>query len=240
MKQGYNNPLVTYDEIIEAIQSILECSISNNYLDSYDYLNVHYSSPSRIDEEEEILLNALKSLSKSIDTTSKIVRRGLEKDLKGIEDKMFKIETEYLLGQEKRKMAAQATFVEKLKKASLGINSIFEGQIPEEKDNYNQYSDVDTNTIFSDFEKKVISDFPVFFKEEISLAQNNNDNNPEELNNYMSHNFVDTEELKDNKKDDKLDILEKAIIKARELGDPNIIESLEKKYEEELKSDDRK
>ena len=48
MKQGYDNPLVTYDEIIEAIQSILECSISSNYLDNYDYLNVKYSSPSRM------------------------------------------------------------------------------------------------------------------------------------------------------------------------------------------------
>ena len=237
MKQGYDNSLITYDEIVEAIQSILECSISNNYLDSYDYLNVKYSSPSRIDEEEQMLLNALKSLSRSIETTSKIVRRGLEKDLKSIEDKIFKIETEYLLGQEKRKMAAQESFIKKLKDASLGIESIF--SIPVQEDINTNISDVDTNTVFSDFEKKVISDFPVFFKEEISLAQDNIDDNAEELNNLMSHNFVDTEELKENKRDDKLDILEKAIIKARELGDQNIIESLEKKYEEELKSDNR-
>ena len=237
MKQGYDNPLVTYDEIIEAIQSILECSISSNYLDNYDYLNVKYSSPSRIDEEEQLLLNAIKSLSKSIETTSKIVRRGLEKDLKNVEDKIFKIETEYLLGQEKRKMAAQSSFIDKLKKASLGIDSIFVNPTDDEK--ITDYSDVNTNKVFSDFEKKVISDFPVFFKEEISLAQEDDNSETEEINNLTAHNFVDTESLEENKKNDKLDIIEKAIIKAREIGDQNIIASLEKKYEEELKSEER-
>lgn len=237
MNQNYNNPLVTYDEIIEAIKSIIECSLSSNYLDEYDYLNIKYESPSKIDEEEKLLINAIKSLGRSIDTTSKIVRRGLEKDLKSYEENLLKIETEYLFGQEKRKLAAQDTFITKLKEASLKIDSLFDKPAEEKVDNAT--ADVDTNTVLSDFEKKVVSDFPVFFKEEISLANNESLKDAEEINNIVSHNYVATEELEDTKKNDRLDIIEKAIIKARELGDQNIIASLEKKYEEELKSDNR-
>lgn len=237
MNQNYNNPLVTYDEIIEAIRSIIECSLSSNYLDEYDYLNVKYESPNKIDEEEKLLINAIKSLGKSIDTTAKIVRRGLEKDLKSYEENLLKIETEYLFGQEKRKLAAQDNFVSKLKEASLKIDTLFDKPTEDVKEN--NIKDVNTNEVFSDFEKKVVSDFPVFFKEEISLAKEDNIANAEELNNLVAHNYVETEELEDTKKNDRLDIIEKAIIKARELGDQNIIASLEKKYEEELKSDSR-
>ena len=53
MKQSYNNPLVTYDEIVDALKSIIECSLSSNYVDDFDYLNINYESgtKNKVDEQ---------------------------------------------------------------------------------------------------------------------------------------------------------------------------------------------
>lgn len=235
--KNYNNPLVTYDEIVDAIKAIIECSISSNYLDDYNYLNVNYSSPSTIDNEsEQLLMNSIKSLLKSIESSSSIIRKSLNRDLEKLEQGIIKVNTEYLIGQEKRKLAAQARFIEKLNNASINISTLLKSDINDTKEVTN-YNDVDTNKVFSDFEKKVVSDFPVFFKEELSLAQSSEDLDAEELNNLMAHKYTEPEEIKEEISfEDRLDIIEKAIIKARELGDQNIIDSLEKKYEDELKS----
>ena len=250
MKQGYNNPLVTYDEIVEALKSIIECSLSSNYVDDFDYLNIKYESGSKnkIDEKtESLLFNSLRALEKSLDTSSKIIRNTLERDIDDIEKYIYKINTDYLIGQEKRKLAAQQNFVQKLRDASLKMDVLYQTPVIENK--IETLDDVNTNSVFSDFEKKVISDFPIFFKEELELA--NEDNNDLEgtieLKNNNSHNYVPLEDLEkvedeEDKKlkeiNDKLQIIERAIMKAKELGDNNIVSSLEKKYEEELKSED--
>ncbi len=236
--KDYNNPLVTYDEIVDAIKSIIECSISNNFLDNYNYLNINYSAPTSIDiDTESLLQDSIKALLKSIDSSSNIIRRGLVRDLEKIEEGIIKVNTEYLIGQEKRKLAAQDHFIKKLKDASISLKELV--NLTDDDVNYvSSVEDVNTNKVFSDFEKKVVSDFPLFFKEELSLAQSDNDLGAQELNNMMAHKYTDIEQInEENSIDDKLDIIEKAIIKARELGDQNIIDTLEKKYEEELKSD---
>lgn len=236
--KDYNNPLVTYDEIVDAIKSIIECSISNNFLDNYNYLNINYSAPTSIDiDTESLLQDSIKALLKSIDSSSNIIRRGLVRDLEKIEEGIIKVNTEYLIGQEKRKLAAQDHFIKKLKDASISLKELV--NLTDDDVNYvSSVEDVNTTKVFSDFEKKVVSDFPLFFKEELSLAQSDNDLGAQELNNMMAHKYTDIEQInEENSIDDKLDIIEKAIIKARELGDQNIIDTLEKKYEEELKSD---
>lgn len=236
--KDYNNPLVTYDEIVDAIKSIIECSISNNFLDNYNYLNINYSAPTSIDiDTESLLQDSIKALLKSIDSSSNIIRRGLVRNLEKIEEGIIKVNTEYLIGQEKRKLAAQDHFIKKLKDASISLKELV--NLTDDDVNYvSSVEDVNTNKVFSDFEKKVVSDFPLFFKEELSLAQSDNDLGAQELNNMMAHKYTDIEQInEENSIDDKLDIIEKAIIKARELGDQNIIDTLEKKYEEELKSD---
>lgn len=250
MKQGYNNPLVTYDEIVEALKSIIECSLSSNYVDDFDYLNIKYESVSKnkIDEKNETLLfNSLKALEKSLDTSSKIIRNTLKRDIDDIEKYIFKINSDYLIGQEKRKLAAQQNFVQKLRDASLKMDILYQAPVVENK--VESLDGVNTNNIFSDFEKKVISDFPVFFKEELELANENNEDleGTVELKNTNAHNYVPLEDLEkvedaEDKKlkeiNEKLQIIERAIMKAKELGDDNIVASLEKKYEEELKSED--
>ena len=249
MKQSYNNPLVTYDEIVDALKSIIECSLSSNYVDDFDYLNINYESgtKNKVDEQTETALyNALKSLEKGLDTSSKIIRNTLERDIENIDKYIFKINTDYLIGQEKRKLAAQQNFIQKLKAASLKMDVLY--QVPMEDEKIEPNNNVDSNTVFSDFEKKVISDFPLFFKEEIDLANETNKEleNTVEIKNTSAHNYVAPEDLQVKETDeekklkeinDKLQMIERAIMKAKELGDDNIVASLEKKYEEELKSD---
>ena len=63
-----NNSIVTYDEIVDAIKSIIECSINNDYENDFDYLNVKYESETenKIDSKNESLLYySLKELEKN-------------------------------------------------------------------------------------------------------------------------------------------------------------------------------
>lgn len=186
MKQGYKNPMVTYEEIVEALKAILECSLNNNYMDDFDYLNVKYETASAVKytgAEEKALYKAVKSLEKTIDSANNIIRGNLERDLSVIEKAKFKIEAQYIIGQEMRKLSAQESVLNKLKKASISLEDAIKTQeIEEEVDVIENIKlspeevtpvteDVDTNKIFSDFEKKVVVNFPDFFKEELALAK---------------------------------------------------------------------
>ena len=131
MKQVYNNPIVTYDEIVDALKSILECSLTNNYMEDFNYLNIKYESGTdkSIDKrEEKLLYDAIKSLEKNLESTSKILRNNLLNELSSIENNIFEIECDYLIGNERRKLSAQNTFVQKLKEYSLPIDILYKAQ----------------------------------------------------------------------------------------------------------------
>lgn len=221
-----NNPLVTFDEIVDALKSILECSISNQYTDELNYLNVKYESSikNKVDtEKEKALYNAIKALEKNIDTYSKIIRNNLSNEVSGLEESIVRIESNYLIGQERRKLSAQEFFVKKLKDSSLKEAMLF-NPIEDNIEEKNNLDDVDTNKIFSDFEKEIISNFPEYFQEEIELANDSN---------YLTSNYVIPEDI--NVKDiNKINKLKAAIKKARSIGNKELIDKLEEKYYEEL------
>ena len=223
-----NNPIVTFDEIVDALKSILECSISNEYTDDLNYLNVKYESSikNKIDtEKEKALYDALKALEKNIDTYSKVIRNNLVNEVSNLDESIIKIESKYLIGQERRKLSAQSFFVKKLSDLSLKSSILFnpiEDNIEEKK----SLDDIDTNTVFSDFEKEVISNFPEYFHEEIKLA--NKSNIEPTINNYVIPEDIKVKDL------NKINKLRAAIEKAKSIGNQELIDKLEEKYYEEL------
>ena len=125
MKQKYNNTLVIFDEIVEALKSIVECSMVR---DENEYFNNKYESETNniISEDEEILYNALKELKKTIDASARLFRTFIEDELSKISCDKFKLSCNYLLGYEKRKLTAEKKSIELLKNASIGIESLYE------------------------------------------------------------------------------------------------------------------
>lgn len=166
MKQGYNNPMVTYEEIVEALKAILECSLNNDYFEDFNYLNTKYNveTLTKLEgAEEKALRKAVRSLEKTIDSAHKIIKGNLERDLNNIKKDIIKINSSYIIGHELRKLAAQDVFVEKLMSASLSLDTL--SHAPEQKK-----EDLNTNKVFSDFEKSALVNFPDFFKDEIKIA----------------------------------------------------------------------
>ncbi len=233
MKQVYNNPIVTYDEIVDALKSILECSLTNNYMEDFNYLNIKYESGTdkSIDKrEEKLLYDAIKSLEKNLESTSKILRNNLLNELSSIENNIFEIECDYLIGNERRKLSAQNTFVQKLKEYSLPIDILYKAPLNDEYESNVEINDIDTNKIFSDFEKKVIYDFPNFFDKNYEV--------PKESYLDLTDLFTKDEEIKKqeniSKKKDKLTLLKGAIARAHKMGDKKLLAKLEEAYKKEL------
>ena len=186
MKRGYSNPIVTYEEIVNALKAIIDCSLNDSYVDSFDILNVKYDNEKieeYSDEAEKALYKAIKSLDKTIDAANKIIKTNLEKDLADIETNALTLKTSYYIGQEKRKLSAQDHFVEKLTGASLPIDILYEAPLHNDEEEEEKEEVVekveevheepvaeDTNKVLSDFEQTAISNFPEYFKEEIAIA----------------------------------------------------------------------
>ena len=234
MKQVYNNPIVTYDEIVDALKSILECSLTSNYMDDFNYLNVKYEplTDKNIDKrEEKLLYDAIKSLEKNLESSSKIIRNNLLNELSSVENSIFEIETDYLINNERRKLSAQDSFIQKLKNKSLPIDILYKAPLNEEI-YQNDLTDVDTNKIFSDFEKKVISDFPNFFEENYEI--------PKESYLDLTDLIIDDIKIKEEtpkteiKNKDRLTLLKGAIARAKKIGNKELIDKLEKAYKDEL------
>lgn len=241
MKQGYNNPIITYDEVVDALKSILECSLSSNCIDDFDYLNIKYESGAKntIDKEEEkILYDALKALEKTLDSSSKLIRMNLEQDLSQNQDNIFKIATEYLIGQEKRKLSTNSNLIEHLRNESLNIEVLYQPSQEEDDDQtaLEVLDNIDTNTVFSDFEKRVIADFPGFFKEEIELA-NKEDNfaglfDTKEIINSTSHEYIAPENIEVKNNNLELSEIKRAMNKAKIIGREDLYYKLKEKYDE--------
>lgn len=133
---SYGNPIVTYDEIVEALKAIIDCSKNNGYLDEYSFLNAKYdsvkSNPLQI-EQEKALIKAIQSLEKTIDAANKVIREALEKEVAEISaTNIFTIPTKYKQNEESRKLAAQDDLVIKLKEMSLPLEILSQNDEKEE------------------------------------------------------------------------------------------------------------
>ena len=87
-------------------------------------------------------------------------------------------------------------------------------------------NELDTTKVFNDFEKRVIADFPEFFKEEIELS-NDEDDNTKEIYNVSSEQYIIPEEITDD-----LIQIKKAMDKALKINRLDIYYKLKDKYEE--------
>ena len=232
MSQVYNNALVTYDEIVSALESIIDCSITSNTSNDFYILNKKYESGSfntLSGNEETSLCDALESLKKTLLSSSRLIRMNLENDLSQYNDNIFTIETEYLIGQERKRISINENLIDKLKDESLSIDILYQppiNDINDYKTSLDFLNDIDTTKVFSDFEKRVISDFPEFFKEEIKLANDEN-SNTKEIYNASSSQYVIPEEVNN----DLLQI-KKAMNKALKINRLDIYYKLKDKYDE--------
>ena len=232
MKQGYNDALVTYDEIVSALESIIECSITSNNSDDLYVLNNKYETGSfnKIYGSEEFALrDALNSLKKTLISSSKLIRMNLENDLSQYIDDVYTINTEYLIGQERKRIAINESLINSLKQASMDIDILYQppvNDIDEYKTSLDFLNDIDTTKVFNDFEKRVIADFPEFFKEEIELS-NDEDDNTKEIYNVSSEQYIIPEEINDD-----LIQIKKAMDKALKINRLDIYYKLKDKYEE--------
>ena len=266
----YNNPLVTYDEIVSAIMDIIDCSINTSYLD--DILSTKYESSIQNDNNEDKLLNdAIENLKESINSSSVIIRKSLENQI-GDNDKKLSISCNYKLGKELRTSSWPSTIIDKIKNASLDIKELY--TLPGEDLEYNKYEKVDTNKVYSDFERKAVLDFPNYFKEELSIANEDNEDevldvtdlfNTMELDNLLNDikkinistnpnsnikkdpklaeevKIIKEENKKERKVDlvdsklyTKLNLINKALKKAKKNGNTKIVSYLEKELAREL------
>lgn len=127
---SYGNPVVTYDEVVEALKAIIDCSKNNGYLDEYSFLNAKYDSVKNNPlhaEQEKALIKAIQSLEKTIDTANKVIRETLEKEVAEINaTNIFVIPTKYKQTEESRKLAAQDELVSKLQEMSLPLEVLLQ------------------------------------------------------------------------------------------------------------------
>lgn len=232
MKQGYNDALVTYDEIVSALESIIDCSITSNNSDDLYVLNNKYETGSfnkTYGNEEVVLCDALEALKKTLHSSSRLIRMNLENDLSQYDDNIYTIETEYLIGQERKRIAINESLVKSLKDESMNIDILYQppiNEIDEHKTSLDFLNDIDTTKVFNDFEKRVISDFPEFFKEEIKLA-NDEESSTKEIYNVSSGQYIIPEEITDD-----LIQIKKAMDKALKINRLDIYYKLKDKYEE--------
>ena len=90
---NYSNPMVTYDEIVEALRAIIDCSKANGYLDDYGFLNVKYDSVKQNPiqkEQEQALLKANKKFTKRFRKMEELATKPLENYSYEEYDKLWK------------------------------------------------------------------------------------------------------------------------------------------------------
>ena len=133
---NYSNPMVTYDEIVDALKAIIDCSKANGYLEEYGFLNVKYDSLNQTPnqpEQEQALLKALQSLEQAIESANKVIREDLEKELAEINaSNIFTISANYEHSGERRKLASQSELVLRLKEMSLPLEVLNKVEMKEE------------------------------------------------------------------------------------------------------------
>ncbi len=242
MKLSYSNPIVTYDEVVAAARSIVECAIKGNNTDE-DYLKAKYDAGTnnKLDSAaEELLMSSLRSLAQSVESSSRIIRGNLERELRALDDSVLKLGAEYIIGQEKRKLACEEVFVQKLRDASLPLERIYQSKKDEDLDDGLE----DTMTI----------NFDDFFNEDVKEEQDDNVDEiidiedlyntielepgaddyiiPEELGPAIN----DSEEISDEseKENTRIALIKKAISKAEQQNDTKLVAMLEERLAKEL------
>ena len=245
---NYSNPMVTYDEIVEALRAIIDCSKANGYLDDYGFLNVKYDSVKQNPiqkEQEQALLKALQSLEKTLMAANKVVRETLEKELLEITAvSMFTISANYEHSCEKRKLASQNDLVMKLKEMSLPLEIL------------NKVEEIET-----------VEELPVGFEEiiddeEIETVEEIVDEEPEvevetvELDDTDEEDFDDVEDetieeetpVEEDEVEEKeeapapkvdtskIQLIKKALDKAKEKGNDQLVKVLEQQLLKELEN----
>lgn len=281
--------MVTYDEIVDALRAIIDCSKANGYLEEYGFLNVKYDSLNQNpiqEEQEQVLLQALQSLEKTIDAANKVIRENLEKELSEINAaNIFKITSTYEHSFERRKLASQEDLVIKLKEMSLPLEVLnkvelkndietveelpngFEEIIPDEdkfvEDDENVLEEqedfvtnldeiIDEIDLEDDFQGKIDEDqFEDDSQEENDEDQFEDDSkeeNDEEQFEDDSQEEIDEEpsedemELEENAEEEtlvesnKIQLIRKALEKAREKGNEQLVKLLETQLEKEIEN----
>ena len=254
---NYSNPMVTYDEIVEALKAIIDCSKANGYLDDYGFLNVKYDSVKQNPiqkEQEQALLRALQSLEKTLAAANKVVRENLEKELAEITAvSIFTISATYEHSCEKRKLASQNDLVMKLKEMSLPLeilNKVEEIETVEELPaGFEEIID-EVEAI----EEDVIEE-PELEVETVELEEND-DNEPEVVEEEIVEEEVEDDsiveeepaedvKLSEEKEEEapkpkvdtsKIQLIKKALDKAREKGNDQLVKVLEQQLLKELEN----
>lgn len=245
---NYSNPMVTYDEIVEALRAIIDCSKANGYLDDYGFLNVKYDSVKQNPiqkEQEQALLKALQSLEKTLMAANKVVRETLEKELSEITAvSMFTISANYEHSCEKRKLASQNDLVMKLKEMSLPLeilNKVEEIETVEELP-------VGFEEIIDDEEietvEEIVDEEPEVEVETVELDDTDEeefddveDETIEEETPVEEDDVEEKEEAPAKKVDtSKIQLIKKALEKAKEKGNDQLVKVLEQQLLKELEN----
>lgn len=245
---NYSNPMVTYDEIVEALRAIIDCSKVNGYLDDYGFLNVKYDSAKQNPiqkEQEQALLKALQSLEKTLMAANKVVRETLEKELSEITAvSMFTISANYEHSCEKRKLASQNDLVMKLKEMSLPLeilNKVEEIETVEELP-------VGFEEIIDDEEietvEEIVDEEPEVEVETVEL----DDTDEEEFDDVEDETIeeetpVEEDEVEEKEEapapkvdTSKIQLIKKALDKAKEKGNDQLVKVLEQQLLKELEN----
>ena len=253
---NYSNPMITYDEIVNALIAIIDCSKANGYLEEYGFLNIKYDSLEKNPmqkEQEQALLKALQSLEKTINAANKVIRENLEKELAEINSaNIFTISSTYEHLGEKRKLASKRELVMRLKEMSLPLAIL--NSVDKTQEKAETFEDLP-----SGFEEiietpEVIE--PAKIEEPIYLVEEEIANSYDEVDEQYIESQIETEEgnfessseieeetfepqgeieeESETVESNKIQLIRKALEKAREKGNEQLIKVLEIQLNKEL------
>lgn len=250
---NYSNPMVTYDEIVEALKAIIDCSKANGYLDDYGFLNVKYDSVKQNPiqkEQEQALLKALQSLEKTLAAANKVVRETLEKELAEITAvSMFTISANYEHSCEKRKLASQNDLVMKLKEMSLPLEILEKVEeietVEELPVGFEEI--VDEEETEEETDEEVVPEEPELEVESVELDMTDEEETTEEE--TVDEKIEEEAPVEDKEEQveektapapkidaSKIQLIKKALDKAREKGNEQLVKVLEQQLLKELEN----
>lgn len=237
---NYSDPMVTYDEIVEALKAIIDCSKANGYLEEYGFLNVKYDSLKQNpiqEEQEQLLLNALQSLEKTINAANKVIRENLEKELAEINTvELFEFTANYEHSGEKRKLASQNDLVIRLKEMSLPLEVLNRIESSEENILPNGFEEIIDE---EEDETETLEEPIVEETTEEEFVEDDDDDEIEEVEETEDEVEVDedeTEEEQPKVDTNKIQLIKKALDKAREKDNKQLVKVLELQLRKELEN----
>jgi len=256
----YKSPTITYDKLIEMMTETLDCTNGNRYLDEYRSLNAQYESITKSSTQiarEEALLNAIKKLHKATIEVGVRVRETLEEELASIiESDMLTIPINYPHAQEARKLAAQEDFVNKLYEMTLPleiltqIENIDKGvkKIEEIEDLANIFEEIEDSGIVDvtkeiEVPEVIAVEEPVVLEEIVeSPVEEEKEGDTLEFNLPIGLPEEEVEEEKETAVEDaektsgKIKLIKKAIDKAKEKNNLQLVKLLEQQLIKETEN----